>query len=134
MGGLVAVVGTTEGAASATGEYLVTGITLNAAKSATIADQFSGQLPIPGATINYSIVVTAIGSGSALSSLFTDAIPANTTYVPGTLTLNSVPLSDGTDADAGEFTTTPSPHVRVQLGTLTTASGPQTIQFAVTIN
>jgi len=134
VGGTVAVVGTTEGDGVATGEYLVSGISLDAAKSATVADQFGGTRPIPGARINYSIVVTATGSGSAISTLFSDAIPANTTYVPGTLTLNSVSLSDGTDADAGEFTTTPSARVRVQLGTLTTASGPQTIQFAVTIN
>jgi uncharacterized repeat protein (TIGR01451 family) len=133
-GGTIAVVGTTGADGIATGEYLVSGVTVNAVKSATVADQFAGQRPIPGATINYSIVVTATGSGSALSTLFSDAIPANTTYVPGTLTLNSVALSDATDADVGEFTNAPTPRVRVQLGTLTTASGPQTIQFAVTIN
>jgi uncharacterized repeat protein (TIGR01451 family) len=134
VGGTVAVVGTTEADGIATGEYLVSGITVDAVKSASVSDQFSGARPIPGATITYSIVVTATGSGSAANTLFTDAIPANTTYVPGTLTLNSVSLSDGTDADAGEFTTTPTARVRVQLGALTTASGPQTIQFAVTIN
>jgi uncharacterized repeat protein (TIGR01451 family) len=133
-GGTVAVVGTTGADGIATGEYLVSGISLDAVKSAAVSDQFAGNRPIPGATITYSIVVTATGSGSAASTLFTDTIPANTTYVPGTLALNSVPLSDGTDADAGEFTTAPSPRVRVQLGTVTTASGPQTIQFAVTIN
>jgi len=134
VGGTFAVVGTTEGDGTATGEYLVSGITLDAAKTAAIADQFGGQRPIPGATITYSIVVTATGTGSALSTVFSDAVPANTTYVPGTLTLNSVSLSDGADADAGEFTTTPNARVVVQLGTLATASGPQTIQFAVTIN
>ena len=133
-GGTVAVVGTTGADGEATGEYLVSGITLNAAKSAAVVDQFGGDRPVPGARINYSIVVTATGSGSAASTLFSDAIPANTSYVPGTLTLNSVSLSDGTDADAGEFSTTPTARVRVLLGTVTAASGPQTIQFAVTIN
>jgi uncharacterized repeat protein (TIGR01451 family) len=133
-GGTVAVVGTTGADGEATGEYLVSGISLNAAKSASVVDQFGGARPVPGARINYSIVVTATGSGSAASTLFSDAIPANTSYVPGTLTLNSVALSDGTDADAGEFSTTPSARVRVLLGTVTAASGPQTIQFAVTIN
>jgi uncharacterized repeat protein (TIGR01451 family) len=133
-GGTVAVVGSTGAAATATGEYLVSGVTLDAVKSASVSDQFSGDRPVPGATITYTIVVTATGSGSAASTLFTDAIPPNTTYVPGTLTLNSIALSDATDADVGEFTNTPSARVRVQLGTLTTASGPQTIQFAVTID
>jgi len=65
---------------------------------------------------------------------FNDNIPANTTYVPGTLRLNSTVLSDATDVDAGDFLNLPSPHVHVQLGNLTQASGTQTIQFAVTIN
>jgi len=54
--------------------------------------------------------------------------------VPGTLRLNSTLLSDTAADDAGEFSSTPGPHVRVALGTLNQASGTQTIQFAVTIN
>jgi uncharacterized repeat protein (TIGR01451 family) len=132
--GTDAVVGTTGADGEAAGEYLVAGIAVNAVKSQTVADQFGGTRPVPGARINYSVVVTASGTGSATSSVFNDNIPANTTYVPGTLRLNSAVLSDATDADAGDFSTAPSARVRVQLGTLTAASGPQTIQFAVTIN
>jgi hypothetical protein len=65
---------------------------------------------------------------------FSDAIPANTTYVAGSLALNSAALSDSTGNDAGEYSTTPAPRVLVSLGNLTAASGPQTIAFAVTIN
>jgi uncharacterized repeat protein (TIGR01451 family) len=132
--GTDAVVGTSGADGEATGEYLVTGIAVNAVKSQAVADQFGGTRPVPGARINYSVVVTASGTGSATSSVFNDAIPANTTYVPGTLRLNSTVLSDATDADAGDFSTAPNARIRVQLGTLTAASGPQTIQFAVTIN
>jgi len=112
----------------------VASIALNAVKSQAVVDQFGGARPVPGARINYTIVVSATGSGAAASSVFSDAIPANTTYVPGTLQLNSLALSDATDADAGDFSTTPAARVRVQLGNLTQASGSQTIQFAVTIN
>jgi hypothetical protein len=42
-------------------------------------------------------------------------------------------LSDGADGDAGDYTQAPE-RVRVNLGDLTSASGPQTIEFAVTIN
>jgi uncharacterized repeat protein (TIGR01451 family) len=132
--GTDAVVGTTGGDGEGTGEYLVAGIAVNAVKSATVADQFGGSRPVPGARINYSIVVSASGAGTANAAVFNDAIPANTTYVPGTLRLNSAALSDAADADAGDFSTTPAASVRVQLGNLTQASGSQTIQFAVTIN
>jgi uncharacterized repeat protein (TIGR01451 family) len=133
-GGTDAVVGTTGADSEATGQYLVAGVAVNAVKSQSIADQFGGTRPIPGARINYTIVVSATGTGSASATVFNDNIPANTTYVPGTLRLNSVALSDGVDADAGDFSTAPAARVRVQLGTLTQASGSQTIQFAVTIN
>lgn len=132
--GTDAVVGLTGADGEATGQYLVAGVTVNAAKSQLVVDQFGGDRPVPGARINYTIVVSATGSGSALGAAFVDNIPANTTYVPGTLQLNSVALSDAADADAGDFGTTPAARVRVALGTLTQASGNQTIQFAVTIN
>lgn len=134
QGGTDAVVGTTGADADAQGQYLVAGVTVNAVKSQTVVDQFGGARPIPGARIDYSIVVGATGSGSATGSVFNDNVPANTTYVPGTLRLNGTPLSDGVDADAGVYENAPTPRVRVTLGTLTQASGSQTITFAVTIN
>jgi len=132
--GTDAVVGTTGADGEATGEYLVAGISVNALKSQAVVDSFGGTRPLPGARIDYTIVVSATGSGSAANSVFTDNIPANTSYVPGTLRLNSTALSDAVDADAGDFSTAPSARVSVQLGTVTQASGSQTIQFAVTIN
>ena len=134
VGGTDAVVGTTTALSLGTGEYVVAGVTVTANKTQVVVDQFGGNRPVPGARINYSIVVGATGTGSAASAVFTDNIPANTTYVPGTLRLNSVALSDGADIDAGVFETTPAARVRVTLGTLTQAGGSQTIEFAVTIN
>jgi len=132
--GTDAVVGTTGATAIGTGEYLVQGISIVATKSQTVVDQFGGAKPVPGARINYTIAVSATGTGSATGVVFVDNIPANTTYLPGTLTLNSVSLTDGADADVGAFETTPAARVRVALGTLTQASGNQTVQFAVRIN
>jgi uncharacterized repeat protein (TIGR01451 family) len=135
VGGVDAVVGTTRAEATLFGEYQVQGFQLAAVKSQTISDQFGGSRPIPGARINYQIVVTPSGTGTALAAMFSDAIPANTTYVAGSLELNNGALTDtGGADDAGEYTTTPTPQVRVNLGDLTTASGPQTVEFAVTIN
>ena len=133
-GGVEAVVGTTGGDAVLFGEYLVADVQLTAVKSQSIVDQFGGQRPLPGARINYQVVVTASGSGSATAAAFSDFIPANTTFVAGSLRLNGAALSDTADGDAGTFVSTPAPEVRVTLGNLTSASGPQTIEFAVTIN
>jgi uncharacterized repeat protein (TIGR01451 family) len=133
-GGAFAVLGTSGGDSGIFGEYLVGALQLTAVKSQTIQDQFLGDRPVPGARINYQIVVTATGAGTATASVLDDPIPANTTYVAGSLRLNGSALSDAGDADAGEFTTTPAAQVRVTLGDLTQASGPQTIEFAVTID
>lgn len=132
-GGTDALVGTSRATQEATGQYKVAGVAVNAAKSQAVVDRFGGNRPIPGATINYTVVVTVTGSGTATGAVFLDNIPANTTYVAGSLRLNSAVLTDGADADAGSFETTPNARVRVQLGDITSA-GSQTIQFAVTIN
>lgn len=133
-GGVEAVAGTTGGDAVLFGEYLVADIQLTAAKSQTIVDLFGGGRPLPRARINYQVVVTPSGTGTAAAAAFNDLVPANTTYVAGSLRLNGAVLSDTADGDAGAFVSAPAPEVRVTLGDLTGASGPQTIQFAVTIN
>ncbi|MGH8240127.1 MAG: hypothetical protein ACREXP_24365, partial [Steroidobacteraceae bacterium] len=133
-GGVVAVAGTTGGDAVLFGEYLVADVQLTAVKTQTIFDQFGGARPLPGARINYQIVVTPSGTGTANATGFSDLVPANTTYVAGSLQLNGAVLSDTADGDAGTFVSAPAPEVRVTLGDLSGASGPQTIQFAVTIN
>jgi uncharacterized repeat protein (TIGR01451 family) len=133
-GGVEAVAGTTRGDAVLFGEYLAADILLTAVKSQSILDQFAGARPLPGARINYQVVITASGSGTAAAAGFSDLIPANTTYVAGSLELNGAALSDTADGDAGTFVSAPAPQVRVTLGDLSGASGPQTIEFAVTIN
>lgn len=133
-GGTDAVVGTTGATANRNGEYLVADIAIVANKTAVVVDQFGGARPIPGARINYQVVVTANGTGTATGAVFADLIPANTTYVPGSLKLNAAALTDASDADAGNFVAAPAAQVRVGLGNLTQANGPQTILFSVTIN
>jgi uncharacterized repeat protein (TIGR01451 family) len=133
-GGVDAVVGTSGGEAAVFGEYLVGAVLLSAVKSQTVLDPFGGALPVPGAEIRYQVVVTATGTGTAVGAALTDAIPANTTYVAGSLTLNGAPLTDSSDADAGSFASTPGPHVAVSLGDLTAAAGSQTVVFRVTID
>ncbi len=98
------------------------GVTVTAVKTQAVVDQLGGARPVPGARINYSIAVNATGSGTATNAVFTDNIPANTTYVPGTLRLNSVALTDAATPMTrlrGSLRATPAARVRVALGTLT---------------
>jgi uncharacterized repeat protein (TIGR01451 family) len=132
-GGVDLVIGTSGGQAAVFGRYLIGDILLSAVKSQAVQDPFGGSQPTPGASITYQIVVTATGTGIALGAALTDPIPASTTYVAGTLRLNGTSLTDAPDADAGSFALGP-PRVAVNLGDLTAAAGPQTIDFRVTID
>ncbi len=135
VAGTDAVVGLTTARVTGTGVYRVDAIDISANKTQTVVDRWGGSRPVPGATINYTVVVSATGTGTAAAAQFTDNIPANTSYVAGSLRLNTIALSDDTaDADAGAYEAAPTARVRVALGSLTQAGGSQTIQFAVTIN
>jgi uncharacterized repeat protein (TIGR01451 family) len=133
-GGTVAVVGANGGQADANGEYRVSEAQVTLTKSATVVDPGGGTSPAPGASITYQIVVNVGGSAVATGFTFVDAIPAGTSFTAGSLRLNGVPLTDAADADAGEFQGGATPSVRVALGDLAQAAGPQTVAFTVTIN
>jgi len=135
VGGIDALFGTTGDQAVQSGKYVVANnATLSAVKSEAVVDPQGGARPVTGATVTYSIVITPGGAGAATAATFSDPIPANTTYKPGSMKLNSIALTDAAGDDAGEYDATPTPQVRVALGDLTAASGAQTVQFAVTIN
>jgi uncharacterized repeat protein (TIGR01451 family) len=127
------MIGTTAAMAVVTGEYLVGRVTLSLVKSAVVADADGGDRPATGASIVYTIRVSAAGTGSALDAVFRDPIPVATSYVPGSLKLNGAPLSDVPDADAGEFRAADD-SVSVRLGTLGPADGEQQAQFTGRIN
>lgn len=132
-GGVDAVVGTTGGEASDTGEYLVSDVLISIVKAQAVADQFGGTEPIPGATLTYTITVEVQSAGTATASVVRDPIPTFTTFVPGSITLNGGALTDLADADAGEFEAG-TPQIVVRLGDITQADGVQTIVFQVTID
>lgn len=133
-GGLDAVVGTSGADDAATGSYIIGDITLTLLKSAAVVDPFGGTDPVPGAEITYTVVITPGGSDTATNAVFVDPIPANTTYLPGSIMLNAASMSDAADGDVGEYIASPTAQVSVDLGDLTGASGAQTIEFKVTID
>lgn len=133
-GGVDAIAGTTTGAATDIGEYVVADVQIGVVKSQLVSDPLGGNAPVPGATIRYTITVDVVGTGTATASALSDPIPTYTSYVVNSLSLNGVALTDVSDADAGEFYTSAAPLVEVQLGDLTLADGTQTIEFEVTID
>ncbi len=134
-GAVDAVIGVSTGADSADTTYQIAGVSVTATKTQTVVDDWGGARPVPGARINYSIAVSATGAGTATNVVFSDNIPVNTTYVPGSLALNSVAITDAADpANDGDYSAAPTPRVSVPLGSLNTAAGTKTITFTVTIN
>ena len=132
--GTDAVAGTSGGSANDTGSYVVSAAVVSVVKSASITDSSGGTDPVTGATITYSLVITVTGSETAEAIVITDAIPADTTYNTGTLTLNSASLTDAADGDAGDVGVSIPGVVSVVLGDLSATSPVQTITFEVRIN
>lgn len=132
-GGVDAVVGTSGADDVISGQYIISDIQLAVVKSATVLDPFGGDYPVPGAEVTYRIVVTPTGTETATNTVFTDPIPANTSYVLESITLNGGGLTDIADTDVGTYTATPTPEISVDLGNLIATSGAQTIEFTVII-
>ena len=130
QGGGDAVVGSTTALGRDDGFFVVSAATVSFVKSATVLDPFGGTKSVPGAVITYSLVATVGGTGSLANLAVGDPIPASTTFVPGTITSQASPLTDLTDADAGEYAAN---RVAVRFGTI--AGGQtRTVTFKVRIN
>lgn len=114
-GGGDAVVGSTGADGEDAGAFVVSAATVTLVKSASITNPLGTADPIPGATITYTIVATVAGSGSVNGLAITDNIPADTSYIPGSITLGGSGLTDAADADAGDFNGT---RINVALGTV----------------
>jgi uncharacterized repeat protein (TIGR01451 family) len=126
-------------------QYNVQAATLAVVKSAAIIDDpvngnGANRKAIPGATIEYSIVVTNSGTVNAAAVTLSDAIPANTAYVPGSMTLAlgagpATALTDAVDADGGSTTGSPVvTAITVVAGSVASGGGTATVTFRVTIN
>lgn len=56
-----------------------------------------------GDEVTYTVRVRNDGGSAAGNPVVRDAIPAGAAHVPGSITLDGVPLTDAADGDAGEF-------------------------------
>ncbi len=133
-GGVDAIIGSSGGEDSDTGEYLVSDVAVSIFKTQAVADPFGGNEPVPGATITYTMTVEVTSTGTATAAVLRDPLPTYTTFVPNSITLNATALTDAIDVDAGEYDASGTPTVIVRLGDLTQADGVQTVVFQVTID
>lgn len=129
-GGSDAVVGLTNADADADGSLIARVAQVSLVKSATVADPFGGTEAVPGAIVTFTIVAEVTGTGSFDNFVITDDFPTFTSYEAGTLTLDGAALTDATDADAGEASTT---GISVDVGTVTSGND-YTVTFDVVVD
>lgn len=129
-GGSDAVVGSSGADDNLQNGFLVSDVAAALQKSQVVLDPFGGNNPVPGATITYTLTFSVTGSGTLTGLRISDPVPANTTYVPGSIRHNGTALTDVVDADAGRFT---GSVVDVDVGSVV-APSTSVVTFQVTIN
>lgn len=130
-GGVDAVVGASRADDDAQGTVIASIGSVTLAKTVhSIADEFGGEQPVPGATVTYQLVASATGTGSVSALTVTDPIPTGTTYVANSLRLDGASLTDQTGDDAGQAG---SSGISVNIGALAGGAS-RTIRFSVTID
>jgi uncharacterized repeat protein (TIGR01451 family) len=67
----------------------------------TLLKEVSDTTGLPGDTLTYTLSATVVGGALADTLSVGDSLPAGLAYVPGSLTLDGLPLTDAADADAG---------------------------------
>lgn len=135
--------------------YYVVAATLAVTKSSTVAsDPFNGATnpkAIPGATVEYCLDVNNTGAAAATTVVLSDAIPANTTYVAGSIksastgagtacNLNSGTVEDDDNIDVAEldgrtadFGQTTANTVTIRIDSIA-AGAREKMLFRVTVN
>ncbi|MFH1313718.1 MAG: DUF11 domain-containing protein [Candidatus Eisenbacteria bacterium] len=125
-------------------DYEVESADLTVTKSqAVISDPFSAVNPkaIPGATIRYTVDISNSGSTDADNVITVDQIPANTTYVSGSVTTSNSNVgatitveysTDGLSWFPAE--TVPVAYIRVTNSVVDSGTGTAQITFDVTVD
>lgn len=129
--GVVLVAGAGGGRSAATGTYLVAVVAIGVSKTVpAIADPQGGNRVMPGSILTYRVTVTASGTGTASNIVITDPLPAEISYVPGSITVDGTARTDAADGDDSTFT---SNTVRTVLPSLA-APQSRVIEFKAKVN
>ncbi len=127
-GGLTdAVLGANGGAGSVTKAYQLALTAFSMLKSSAVLNTLGGTEPVPGATVTYTIQFWVTGSGGVSNLVVTDPVPANTTFVPASITAG--PIAADSAGLIGSTVT-----VSYASTTISAVAGTQTVTFEVTID
>ena len=129
-GGGNAVAGVTGADAEASAWFKIAQSAMSFAKTSSVADPFGGSAPVPGATITFTLTAKVSANRTLGNVRISDAVPAGTTYAPGTITLDGAALTDADDGDTGRFT---GSGIAVAVGTLS-GGATRTVTFKVKID
>jgi uncharacterized repeat protein (TIGR01451 family) len=128
----------TDGKHSAVAIYSVASAELAVTKTqAVVSDPINGitnPKAIPGATVRYTITVVNSGAQDATNVVLVDATPVNTTYLPGSITLDAAVKTDINDGDGADYGASNPGAVTVTIAAVTSGGGTATITFDVTID
>ena len=128
-----AIVGSTQAIAVATAIYEISTVDVELTKEVlSVTDTFGGNQFLPGSIVVYRIEVSVAG-GAADTLVITDPIPADTTYVPESIDLDGVDMTDVSGDDQADFDVTNANTVTVDLGTVADGTT-HTIDITVSIN
>ncbi|MET0138271.1 MAG: hypothetical protein ABW192_07800 [Sphingobium sp.] len=72
-------------------------------KSQTVRAPDGSDMAQPGSVITYRLALTTSGTEPLVDAAIADAIPAGTTYVPASITIDGIAASDTRDNDAARF-------------------------------
>ncbi|GAA5524216.1 hypothetical protein Maes01_00770 [Microbulbifer aestuariivivens] len=132
--GVDAIVGSSGARASDQGGYQLIQVETTFTKSQSVSDPFGGTAAVRGSVITYTLEFEASGSGDLTGLALSDDIPDNTTYVPGSITLDGAVKTDAASDDEAVFDSSTTPkQIRVDIGTVT-APATHTVTFQVEIN
>jgi uncharacterized repeat protein (TIGR01451 family) len=126
-GGTNALLGANGGAGSVTKAYQLALTAFNMLKSSAVLNTLGGTEPVPGATVTYTIQFWVTGSGGVSNLVVTDPVPADTTFVPASITAG--PIAADSAGLIGSTVT-----VSYASTTISAVAGTQTITFDVTID
>lgn len=92
-----------------------------------------GRAPQRGAVLTYRLDVMPLGGGDYARIRLRDPVPSGTRYVPGSLRLDDVSLSDAIDGDPGALLQVPAPQIQVDLANAGQVSGSRKVEFSVIV-
>ncbi|MFA6450054.1 MAG: isopeptide-forming domain-containing fimbrial protein [bacterium] len=105
-----------------------------AAAVVTAAKSHTPASPKPGDIVTYTVTLTNGGSTNATTVVLRDAIPANLSYVPGTIIFNGTPKTDTNDGDGADYNFTNAGEITVSAGTINSGGGVATVVFQATVD